>query len=342
MDVAPPPRRPSASGLVPTALSFGLLACALAGCGAPEPTAAEQRRVAEAFVERVVLPGLDQLQAGGLALEQALSRLAAQPDAARLLAARQAWRSARRSWERAESRSFGPAASEGFDARIDAWPVNRRDLEGVLAAPGLDSAGLQRLTASARGFHGIEAVLFGADPLGPQRLTYLRLAGADLAGQVEGLRSAWRGTDGHGGYANRFLRGQQPEEAIAEILEGMEGTLAEVAAEKLGDPLRRRDPAGLESLDADGTGADLLANLDGIREGLERSGLGSLLDRSSPAATRRLRADLARSLQLAAALPPRLDQRLGEPGGRAAMEQLRKAVQATASDLAEAAGEMGG
>jgi predicted lipoprotein len=329
-------------GRLPSALL--LIPLLLAGCGSAPPggpSAAEEDRsaaVAQAFVAKVVLPGYGQLAQRSQQLAERLDQLAAHPDARRLQAAREAWAAARRSWETAESWAFGPAQTQGFDTNLDDWPVNEKDLRTALARAPVSPALFAQLTSTARGFHGIEAVLHGfsapaprAEQLSPAQLRYLQLAGHDLARQSRGLLQAWQGPSGFGA---RFAgRGDNPGEAVTEILQGMLGTLQEVSAEKLGKPLASRSPSDLESFYSGTTQADVVANLAGIQEGLERTGLQQLINRRDGAAGRALVEDFAMALERVRQLPKRLDASLADAAGRSRISAAIEAIDRCATTL---------
>lgn len=324
-------------GALPSSLL--LIPLLLGSCSLRPGPSQEQRRaaVAAAFVERVVLPGYGQLAANAADLAASLEQLAAQPDAAHLQRARAAWAGARRSWETAESWAFGPAQTQGFDTNLDDWPVNGKDLATALAVGALSPQQFAQLTSTARGFHGIEAVLFGQVPppptaasLSPAALSYLRLAGQDLARQARGLLQAWQGPAGFG---QRFAVGDQADGAIAEILQGMVGTLQEVSAEKLGHPLATRRASDLESVYSGSTRADVLANLAGIQEGLQRSGLLELISSRDGEAGRSLAQELAVAQQRLQALPVRLDASLNDDDARRRIAAAIAAVDRCAKTL---------
>lgn len=337
-----PCRRPGA--LLPAPLLLSLLPL-LQGCGAArqagqaDPSqAASEALVARRFVQQVVLPGYQQLAQRSTDLSRSLDQLAAHPDAAHLQRARRHWAAARQSWEQAESWAFGPAETQGFDADIDAWPVNEKDLRTLLAGPPATPSLFRSLTSTARGFHAIEAVLHGFTPpppvaasFSPGQLAYLQLAGADLAVQTRALLQAWQGASGFG--ARLSAGPDRGQEAIAEILQGMLGTLQEVSAEKLGRPLASRRPADLESAYSGASKADLLANLAGIQASLQRTGLQQLIDSRNANAGRRLAADLAAAEQRLKVLPDPLGRHLEAAPDRARIEAAIQAVDRCADSL---------
>jgi predicted lipoprotein len=318
----------------------------MGGHPGPQGGMPKEQAVATAFVDEVVLPSYRQLDERTRELSRALERLADAPSEAHLEAARTAWRAARQSWETTESWAFGPAGTEGFDGNLDDWPVNEKDLGTALVGGSLSPAIFAKLTSTARGFHGVEFVLFGRGPVPPQvgqltsaQRSYLRLAGADLVANTGGLLAAWQGPSGYG--ASFSGAGEGGSAAIAEILQGMVGTLQEVADEKLGAPLQSRDPAGLESRYSGATQADVVANLEGIQQGWRRSGLQQLLASRDGALADRIEAELAATLQQAKQLPPQLNDRLKDGPTRAAIDAVIASTRRTADLLEQASGRLG-
>lgn len=313
----------SARRLAPAVVGLTLL---LAACQpAWRSTAPSSEQVAEAFVAQVVLPQYQQLVEGSQHLAAALDALAAEPGAERIAAAREAWQQVRAIWEASEAWAFGPAETGGFDGNLDDWPVNEKDLGTALASVAVTPELFARLTTTAKGFHGIEAVLFGlkgqrpqASQLSAAELTYLRRAGADLAANAKGLLAAWEGPSGFG---STFTT--QPEEAMAEILQGMVGTLEEVAAEKLGAPIGSGSPRDFESFYSDNTRADIVANLAGVQEALRRSGLLDRIRARDARLASSLDQALEQSLASARALPAQLNAQLKD---KAARERIQAVI----------------
>ncbi len=321
-------------------LALGLplwLGLAVSGCAiqsraeAPTPQA-----VVESFVATVVQPNADALVTQTAALQEAIGRLSDQPSEPHLEVARQAWRSARRTWETSESWAFGPAETQGFDGAMDDWPVNRRDLATALAGGPFTAASFAALSDTAKGFHGIEWVLWGgrsgtppsAAQLGPNDLAYLRLAAGDLHRQAEGLRASWSGP---GGFGARISAPADAGTAVQEMLQGVIGLLQEEGDEKLGQPLKTRDPHTLESADSGNTRSDLLANVEGARRVLMSTGLLDLIRRRDADLAQRIDTQTARAVDLARALPDPVNDHLDDPASRRAMEDLIGQLHSTAA-----------
>jgi predicted lipoprotein len=326
--------------LAPAALGFTLL---LAACQpSNQAGASSPQQVADAFVSQVVLPNYQRLVADSERLSAALDALAATPGTEQLEAARKAWQQVRKTWETSESWAFGPAESGGFDGNLDDWPVNEKDLRTALASGALTPELFAKLTTTAKGFHGIEAVLYGtrgtrpvASQLSAAQLTYLRQAGADLTTNAQGLAAAWEGPKGFGATFKA-----KPEEAVAEILQGMVGTLEEVAAEKLGASLDSRNKSDLESFYSDNTRADIAANLAGVHEALQRSGLIRLIDSRDATLASELKQSLDEAQASARALPEQLNNALTDPAGRQQIEAVMAGSDRTVELLKQAAARL--
>ncbi|WP_411871730.1 imelysin family protein [Vulcanococcus limneticus] len=317
------------------ALTFLLAACQ----SGPQAALPSTQQVADAFVTKVVLPDYAQLAEQSQHLALTLDALAADPDAVRLEKARRAWQQVRATWERGESWAFGPAETGGFDGNLDAWPVNEKDLKAALASGALTPGLFAKLSSTAKGFHGIEAVLYGTNAPRPQanklrasELSYLQQAGSDLAANAKGLLAAWRGSNGFG--AEFKVNG---DEAVSEILQGMVGTLEEVAAEKLGAPLKSRAKADLESFYSDNTSADIAANLAGIQMSLKRSGLIAWIKGRDAKLAKSLETALDQVQTSAQALPSGLNDKLDDAAGRERIQAVISGSDRTVALLKQAA-----
>jgi predicted lipoprotein len=320
-------------------LALGLplwVGLAIAGCASSARTETPTpQAVVKSFVETVVQPNHSRLVAQTATLREAIERLTDQPSEAHLKAARQAWLAARRTWETGESWAFGPAETDGFDGAMDDWPVNRRDLGTALGGGTFTPATFAVLSDTAKGFHGIEWVLYGgrsgtpptAAQLTPNDLAYLRLAADDLHRQAEGLLASWSGPQGFGA---RISSPAEAGTAVQEMLQGVIGLLQEEGDEKLGQPLRTRDPRTLESADSGNTRADLLANVEGARRVLLSTGLLELIRRRDADLGRQIDAQTARAVTLARALPDPVNDHLDDPASRQAMEDLISQLHSTA------------
>jgi predicted lipoprotein len=248
---------------------------------------------------------------------------------------RQAWRAARRTWETSESWAFGPAETEGFDGALDSWPVNRKDLATALGGAPFTPETFAALSDTAKGFHGIEWVIYGgrtgtpptATQLTPNDLAYLRLAAENLHRQAEGLLASWSGPQGFGA---RISTPAEAGTAVQEMLQGVIGLLQEEGDEKLGQPLKTRDPHTLESADSGNTQVDLLANVEGARQVLLSTGLLDLIRSKDADLGQQIDTQTAQAVAMAKALPHPINDQLDKPAARKAMEDLISQLHSTA------------
>lgn len=139
-------------------------------------------------------------------VDQKAAALQAAPTPAALAAARQAYRDARAPWKVTEAFAFGPVSTQGLDAVIDTWPLNRVDLAALLASSDpLTPASLRPRDGGLQGFHPIDFLLFGNaanKALGdftPREYTFLTSSAQNLKAATRQLLQAWQA--GAGGRA---------------------------------------------------------------------------------------------------------------------------------------------
>lgn len=332
---------------LPLWLGLTLSACSIPSTNSVTAVPTDQavpteQAVVTSFVETVVTPNYAQLVKQTAALQDAIRLLTDKPTEAHLQSTRQAWLAARQTWETSESWAFGPAATEGFDGAMDDWPVNRKDLATALSSGRFSPETFATLSETAKGFHGIEWVIYGgrtgsppsAEQLSANELVYLGLAAADLHNQAEGLLASWSGPQGFG------ARNSSPGEvgaAVQEMLQGVIGLLQEGGDEKLGQPLNTRDPHTLESAASGNTRADLVANVEGARRVLLATGLLGLIRGRDLELASQIDAQSAAAVAMAKALPQPLNDALADPSSRQAMQQLITQLHSTAKLLERSA-----
>lgn len=242
---------------------FGL---ALFGCGSESGSvgsAFDDQRVVADFADEVVIPTYSLLAERMADLETAVDTLASENSSENFGAAQDAWVKARVLWEQSEAFLFGPVDSFGYDPAMDSWPVNKTDLDAVLAS-GDDFtktyvAGLQE---TQKGFHTVEYLLFGEErsktegDLTSRQLEYLGAISAELAEVSAALVQRWTDSvDGQPPYRDIFASAGDSDNtayrslpsAAQEILGGMIGICDEVANGKIADPYDAHDPTLVES-----------------------------------------------------------------------------------------------
>ena len=210
-------------------------------------------------------------------LVTAVGAFADDRSAGRLEAARQQWRDTRAPWELSEGFLFGPVDTEGLDPSLDSWPVNRTDLDAVLASSSdLTPATVAGLEATLRGFHTIEYLLFGEDgtkqaaDFTDREVQYLVSATAVLRDDAGTLATLWNPTGG--GYAlqiaNAGTSGSiyvSQNAAVQELVGGLVTITDEVGAGKLGGPFGDRSTAEEESRFSGNSLADFADNIRSVR-----------------------------------------------------------------------------
>jgi putative iron-regulated protein len=154
----------SRSGYVVWAIS---LWCA-GGCthapSAPTDSLVTLQQVLSDFAVVVVNPNYRDLQDKSTMLYSAVTQLDSEASDSNLSTAQNAWRAARHPWEMAEGYLFGPIEDFNYDPSVDTWPLNRVELDSLLAsASPLTVSDIDALPYSLKGFHALEYVLFGAE-----------------------------------------------------------------------------------------------------------------------------------------------------------------------------------
>lgn len=215
------------------------------------------------FADVVIVPTYELLETRARLLKTAVDTLLGDPNDANLTAAQDAWIATRQPWEQSEGFIFGPVDTNGFDPALDSWPVNRTDLDAVLASADiLTEEFVGNLVTESQGFHTVEYLLFGIDSnkmaadLSTRELEYLSATVGLMVNATSELADAW--TTGIGGavdYATIFKTAGEAnnrvypslEAAGQEIVNGMIGILDEVGTGKIADPFDGQDTTLVES-----------------------------------------------------------------------------------------------
>ena len=268
-------------------LGVGLAACSLllvAGCGddsdAPTgPAAAEFdfAPILNNFTDNVVIATYADLDERAGELLATIEALSSDPTAGNLRAARDAWVATRIPWEASEGFLFGPVDFNGYDPSLDSWPVNRTDLDGVLASDNdLTTAYVGGLDGTLKGFHTIEYLLFDeggskttAD-FTEREFAYLIATTQDLWATASALHNSWIPSGGNFGQKVRDAGNgsdayPSAQSAVQEMVNGMIGICDEVANGKIADPFVENDPRLVESQFSFNSIADFQNNLRSVQ-----------------------------------------------------------------------------
>ena len=229
------------------------------------------------FANKVVLATYTDLDNRAGELLNAVKALEADTTQANLGQAQAAWKATRKPWEQSEAFLFGPVETQGLDPALDSWPVNRVDLDGVLASnQTLTEASIDALEDTLKGFHTIEYLLFRdgdqrkATDITPRELEYLVATTANLTAKTAQLRNAWDASGenfaaevANAGTSSTIYKSQK--DAMQEMVNGMIVIADEVANGKLSDPFNERDTTLVESQFSFNSINDFQDNIRGIQ-----------------------------------------------------------------------------
>ena len=268
-------------------LSICFIGCSLTGCGnddddndtasAGGASVFDANTALNNFANTVVLATYTDLDNRADDLLNAVKALEADTNQANLGQAQAAWKATRRPWEQSEAFLFGPVDTQGLDPALDSWPVNKVDLDGVLASEqALTEASIDALEDTLKGFHTIEYLLFRdgdqrkAADITPRELEYLVATTANLKAKTAQLRNAWDASGenfatevANAGDSSTIYKSQK--DAIQEMVNGMIVIADEVANGKISDPFNEKDTTLVESQFSFNSITDFQDNIRGIQ-----------------------------------------------------------------------------
>jgi putative iron-regulated protein len=328
--------------IVSLALSMGITA-----------HASDNKQIIENIAVNVITQTYKDLASRAADLKAKVNVFAQTPTEANLVAAQQAWRDARVPWEASEAFLFGPVEALGLDPMMDTWPLNKLDLDAVLASNrNLTPDFVRGLGTNVQGFHTIEYLLFGDGVNGPNKqlatfntkqLQYLQATSTLLAEYTGRLAHAW--TNNYDpenasapGYMeiirNPNLRNPvytSERAVLEEYIRGMIAISDEVGTGKLSDPMggsiSAANPALVESPFAWNSLTDFAYNIRSIKSvytgaygATQGAGVRDFVADHSPALAAKVDAkiDSCIALILDIAGPNKLDfrQAITDPAGR--------------------------
>ena len=228
------------------------------------------------FTDNVVIATYADLDERAGELLAAIEALRSDTTPENLSAARNAWVATRIPWEASEGFLFGPVDFNGYDPALDSWPVNRTDLDGVLASDNdLTTAYVNSLDGTLKGFHTIEYLLFDeggsktAADFTEREFAYLIATTQDLKATTEALHTSWISSGGNFGQKVRNAGSgsdayPSAQSAVQEMVGGMIGICDEVANGKIADPFVEQDTRLVESQFSFNSIADFQNNLRSV------------------------------------------------------------------------------
>lgn len=259
----------------------------IVACQEPGP-APLRRDVVASLAEQVMLPAHAELEMRTAELATAIEPLCADPSGATLAPAQAAWRAARAPLDRIAAFAFGPIEDEHIGTAIDFWPARLESVEATIAMAVEPTAeGIDALGVTSKGLPVVEYLLFDpvggdaailasldpADPDGAYRCRYLRAVARDVSVRSAELHAAWaaEGGDFVGQLARDSERYPTAQSAVDDILDHLVFAVQDITDMKLGRPLGDKtggtpQPDDSQSRFADHAIADLVSNLEGVRQ----------------------------------------------------------------------------
>ncbi len=139
-----------------------------------------RRDVAASLTEQVIAPRYEIAAVAAQALDERVTRLASDPTAGRLDAAREAWHEARSAWSRVQAYSFGPVMELRIPSLVSWWPISPEKIDETLTRDAVAAEDVREsFAADQRGFGALEYLLFAEDEVVLSRLG----SGSDVYGQ---------------------------------------------------------------------------------------------------------------------------------------------------------------
>lgn len=190
------------------------ITCGFAACSDdkddPDPNQLDSRKTAiiTQYVNGVVIPTYRSLADEAVELATLCEELRQNPSQSKVDECCESWISARKYWELSEAFLFGAAADYNIDPHIDSWPLQKSQLDNILANDALIDAldedgaaadAFATLGYGLLGFHAVEYVLFrdGAprkvSEISEAELIYNAAVAQDLANQTIRLEASWAG-----------------------------------------------------------------------------------------------------------------------------------------------------
>ena len=190
------------------------ITCGFAACSDdkddPDPNQLDSRKTAiiTQYVNGVVIPTYRSLADEAVELATLCEELRQNPSQSKVDECCESWISARKYWELSEAFLFGAAADYNIDPHIDSWPLQKSQLDNILANDALIDAldedgaaadAFATLGYGLLGFHAVEYVLFrdGAprkvNEITEAELIYNAAVAQDLANQTIRLEASWAG-----------------------------------------------------------------------------------------------------------------------------------------------------
>lgn len=239
-------------------------------------TSVDEGQVIKDFVDVVANPNYIEINAKAVILQNAVTALINTPNATNLTAAQEAWKATRKPWESCEGFLFGPVEANDYDPTMDSWPLNKQDVDGLLASSSpLTVEAVDKLDGTAKGFHAIEYIIFGvggtkkATDITEREKIFLASTTTSLVNTTQELRDSWATSSGkYGDTVKTAGNGVLPFKKRKDLFKVIAGAMADICGEvgtsKMEEPYAARDSSLDESSYSHNSTADFKNNISGI------------------------------------------------------------------------------
>jgi putative iron-regulated protein len=236
-----------------------------------------EQNVLTDFAGVLVNPNYQDIQAKAAIMNNAIIAFNASSTDANLAAIQVAWKNTRGAWESCEGFLFGPVEDFSYDPTMDDWPVNKADLDALIASNNpLQLSDIDALGTTLKGFHAIEYVIFGvgstqkAANVTAREKLYLGSLGQSLYNTTTQLRNSWDPAQ-----PNNFTvqvttagKGSTRYATRLDVFKALVGSMSdicnEVANEKMQTPLAAHDSTLDESQFSHNSVLDFKNNITGV------------------------------------------------------------------------------
>ena len=226
------------------------------------------------YVNNAIIPTYGEMKDNAKLLLESVKNFETSNAQSDVDAACEYWKKTRAPWEAGEAFLFGPAAFNNLDPLLDSWPLDRAQLDQVLASDQTLTSDFVKngLGAVLRGFHTVEYLLF-VDGSPKQAASFTDREKEYLSAVSEVLRDdcilLWAQWDGGASeaailesldievsdpYGVEFRTAGEPgsrylsqTDAVDEILQGMIAIADEVAHGKISEPHTSGEVLDVES-----------------------------------------------------------------------------------------------
>lgn len=266
-------------------ITLSVVWLAIAGCKKNDTGSSGGNALAQATLEQNILtdfaanlanPNYQDIQAKAQVMNSAITTFNANPTDENLEAIRVAWKNTRAAWEQCEGFLFGPVEDFNYDPTIDDWPVNKADLDAVIASDNaLQVADVDQLGTTLKGFHAIEYIIFGvgstqkAANVSARDKVYLASLGESLLNTTTQLRNSWDPASGN--YTSEVVKAGKGsttfttrQSVFLALIGSMADICNEVANEKMQTPLAAQDSTLDESSFSHNSVNDFKNNIAGV------------------------------------------------------------------------------